>query len=377
VLSACGTTIFEVMSRLARHHDAINLGQGFPDGNGPADVRELAARALDDEPNQYPPMLGVPALRQAVADANRRFYGLDVEPAQVMVTSGATEALAACLLGLLAAGDEAVVFEPVYDSYIPIIRTAGATPRLVRLEPPDWRLDPVALAAAFSPRTKLVLLNSPMNPSGKVFSRSELELIAGLVADHDAYAVCDEVYEHLVFSGARHIPLISIDGMAERAVRIGSAGKTFSLTGWKVGYVTGAASVLSPISKAHQYLTFTTPPNLQRAVAYGLGKPDRFFAELAAQLEAKRDRLTAGLRQVGFGVADSEGTYFLNADFANLGFDGTDVAFCRWITEHARVAAVPCSAFYDQPFESTYVRFCFCKDDVTLDAAVSRLHAAL
>jgi aspartate/methionine/tyrosine aminotransferase len=376
VLSSYGTTIFEVMSRLAVEHDAINLGQGFPDGNGPDDVRRAAADALEDRPNQYPSMMGVPELRQAVAAHAERFYRLDVDwQTQVMVTSGATEALAASLLGLLDPGDEAVVFEPVYDTYIPIIRTAGATAVPVCLEPPGWQIDRGALAAAFSDRTKLVVVNSPMNPSGKVFSRAELEWIAELTIAHDAYAVCDEVYEHIVFDGLEHVPLMTLPGMAQRAVRIGSAGKTFSLTGWKVGYVTAGPRVLAPIAKAHQFLTFTTPPNLQRAIAYGLGKSDDYFRGLASDLQVKRDRLAAGLAGIGFGVAGCDGTYFVAADFAPLGFAGDDVAFCRHITTEAKVAAVPFSAFYPSGLESSFVRFCFCKRDDTLDEAVSRLAA--
>jgi aspartate/methionine/tyrosine aminotransferase len=248
---------------------------------------------------------------------------------------------------------------------------------LVRLRPPDWRLDPVELAAAFSTRTKLVLLNSPMNPSGKVFSRSELSMIAEHVVARDAYAVCDEVYEHIVFDDHEHLPLMAFPGMAERTVRIGSAGKTFSITGWKVGYVTAGAQTLAPIAKAHQFLCFTTPPNLQRAVAFGLRKADDYFTELRSTMQGKRDRLRTGLESIGFGVAACEGTYFLNADFAPLGFVGTDEQFCRHITEHAGVAAVPFSAFYPEPIESTFVRFCFCKSDQMLDDAVDRLRAHL
>jgi aspartate/methionine/tyrosine aminotransferase len=369
-----GTTIFEVMSRLAAEHQAINLGQGFPDGNGPEDVRRRAAEALEDRPNQYPPMMGVPELRQAVADHNRRFYGLDVDPqTEVMVTSGATEALAVSLLGLLNPGDEVVLFEPLYDSYVPIVELAGAIPRFVRLTPPDWRVDVAALEAAMSHKTKLVLLNSPMNPSGKVFGAEELETIAKLIVDRDAYAVCDEVYEHLCFDDEKHHPLMSMPGMRERCVRIGSAGKTFSLTGWKVGYITAGASVLAPIAKTHQYLTFTTPPNLQHAVAYGLTKDDSYFEGLRRDMQAKRDLLAKGLTEIGFEVADCRGTYFLNADFRPLGFTGNDVDFCKHITTEAKVAAIPVSAFYHDASVDHVARFCFCKDDSTLEAAVERL----
>jgi N-succinyldiaminopimelate aminotransferase len=373
VFAGLGTTIFEVFSKLAAEHQSINLGQGFPDGNGPADVRAAAAAALEDRPNQYPPMLGVPELRQAVARHDARFYGMTVDwEREVMVTSGATEALAASLLALLEPGDEAVLFEPLYDSYLPIVRRGGAVPRLVRLEPPDWRLTAEALDEAFSARTKLVLLNTPMNPAGKVFTPEELALIAEAVQRHDAYAVCDEVYEHIVFDGQRHVPLAGLPGMAERCVRIGSAGKTFSLTGWKVGYLRTSPDLLAAIAKAHQFLTFTTPPNLQRAVAYGLDKDDSYFAGLAGELQAKRDRLAAGLERVGFAVMSCGGTYFLNADFRPLGF-ANDQAFCAHITAEAKVTAVPASAFYHDGAVKHLARFCFCKEDAVLDEALARL----
>ena len=375
VFAGQGTTIFEVFSKLSAEHRSINLGQGFPDGNGPADVRAVAAEALEDRPNQYPPMLGVPELRQAVARHDARFYGLDIDwEREVMVTSGATEALAASLLALLEPGDEAVLFEPLYDSYLPIVRRGGAEPRLVRLEPPDWRVPAEALAAAFSKHTKLVVLNTPMNPAGKVFTADELALIADLVLRHDCYVVCDEVYEHIVFDGVAHVPLMTLPGMRERCVRIGSAGKTFSLTGWKVGYLSAAPALLAAIAKAQfQFLTFTTPPNLQRAVAFGLDKDDAYFTGLSRELEAKRDRLAAGLAGIGFAVAECAGTYFLNGDFRPLGFAGDDEAFAAHITAEARVTALPASAFYHDGAVRHLVRFCFCKDDAVLDEAVSRL----
>ncbi|MSO71723.1 MAG: aminotransferase [Alphaproteobacteria bacterium] len=374
IFASGGTTVFEVMSGLAREHGAINLGQGFPDEPGPDSVIAVAVMALTEQSNQYPPMMGIPELRQAVAAHNRRFYSLEVDWRQeVLVTSGATEALAASILGLVSPGDEVVLIEPLYDSYLPIVRLAGGIPRLVRLEPPDWRLPRAALAGAFGPRTKLLILNSPMNPCGKVFQREELGFLAGLLARHDTVALCDEVYEHLVFDGAGHLPLMCLPEMRERCVRIGSAGKTFSMTGWKVGYVTAPPALLSPIAKAHQFLVFTTPPNLQHAVAAGLALDDTYFAGLAQRMQAKRDRLTQGLARLGFDPRPSAGTYFLNAGFAKLGHDADDVSFCRRLTIEAGVAAIPVSAFYAESGPRDHVRFCICKQDSVLDAAVERL----
>jgi aspartate/methionine/tyrosine aminotransferase len=383
LLSATGTTIFTVMSALATEHGAINLGQGFPDYDGPADVIHAAAAALLDGRNQYPPMTGVPELRDAVAAANRRFYGLDVDPkTEVVVTSGATEAITACLMAVLNPGDECVLIEPLYDTYLPVVKLLGAIPRLVRLSPPKWELPRAELAAAFGPKTKAILLNTPMNPAGKVFTAAELAFIADLVQRHDCYAVCDEVYEHLTFDGWKHIPLMTLPGMRERCMRVGSAGKTFSLTGWKIGYVTCDKSLAPNVAKAHQNLTFTTPPNLQRGVAVGLAKGDAYFAGLSTSLQAKRDRLAAGLAKLGFGVLPTQGSYFITTDFrpvmSPLGFTGDDVAFCRALTVEAKVTAIPVTAFYasaDAP--NHYARFAFCKADALLDAALERMAAWL
>jgi aspartate/methionine/tyrosine aminotransferase len=362
------------MSALATEHGAINLGQGFPDTEGPADVIEAAVAALRDHRNQYAPLTGLPELRSAVAAANRRFYGIDIDPAsEVVVTSGATEAITASLMALLDPGDEVVVIEPIYDTYLPVVRMLGAVPRVVRLSPPKWELPRAELAAAFGPRTKAILLNTPMNPNGKVFTAAELAFIGDLLQRHDAYAVCDEVYEHLTFDGWRHIPLMSLPGLRERCLRIGSAGKTFSLTGWKIGYVSADASLARLVAKAHQNLTFATAPNLQRAVAVGLGKDDAYFAGLAQGLAAKRDRLAAGLTGIGFAVLPAQGSYFITADFSPLGFAGDDLAFCRHITENAGVAAIPLSAFYESQAPRHYARFAFCKTEAVLDAAVARL----
>ena len=378
LLSQTGTTIFTIMSALAAQHGAINLGQGFPDTEGPADIVRAAAEALLDGRNQYPPLAGLPELKTAVAGANKRFYGLEIDPvAGVCVTSGATEALAVCLMALLNPGDEVVLIEPLYDTYLPVVRMLGATARLVRLEPPCWDLPREALAAAFGPRTKLLLLNSPMNPTGKVFTREELDFMAGLLTKHDAYAVCDEVYEHLVFAGAKHIPLMTLPGMAERCLRIGSAGKTFSLTGWKVGYVSGPPALVELAAKAHQNLTFTTAPNLQRAVALGLAKEDGYFQALAGGLQACRDLLEAGLQRLGFATLPAQGSYFITADFSPLGFTCGDVEFARMITEQAGVATIPVSAFYASTPPRHFIRFAFCKQPAVLEEALRRLEVWL
>jgi len=268
-----------------------------------------------------------------------------------------------------------VVFEPLYDCYLPLIRRAGAVPRFVRLEPPHWHLDKAALRAAFSPRTKAVLLNNPLNPAAKVFAKAELELLASLIVEHDAIAICDEVYEHIVFDGHAHLPLVTLPGMRERTVRIGSAGKTLSLTGWKVGYATADPALLDPIAKAHQFTTFTTPPNLQYAVAYGLTQDGSYYRELAGSLQAKRDRFAAGLERIGFQTAPAEGTYFIVADIGARSSGEDDFAYCRRMAQEARVAAVPLSAFYAADGPTNFIRFCFAKRDEVLDEAIGRLAA--
>lgn len=374
VLSGFGTTIFEVMSRLAQEHDAVNLGQGFPDGNGPEDVVEAGVDYLRNGVNQYPSMFGIPDLRRAVAEHAQRFYGLEIDwQTETMVTSGGTEALGSALLGLIEPGDEVILIEPLYDSYLPIVERGGGIAKFVRLEPPGWELPRDRLAAAFSDRTKLILVNTPMNPCAKVFSRDELEFIAGLCIKHDCFAVCDEVYEHLAFDDAPHVPLITLPGMRERTVRIQSAGKIFSLTGWKIGMITAAPAVLTPIAKAHQYLTFTTPPNLQAAVAYGLGKDDAYFEGLRRDMQSRRDHLASGLAEVGFEIIPCQGTYFITTDFRPLGYNGSDAEFCKYLTTEAGVAAVPVSAFYTSDDVRYFARFSFCKKAETIDEAIRRL----
>ncbi|GBQ90745.1 aminotransferase [Asaia krungthepensis] len=375
-LNSLPTTIFTTMSQLAVAHDAVNLGQGFPDTEGPASLIEAAAAALKDGRNQYAPLTGLPELREAVARANNRDYGLTVDPAcEVIVTSGATEALAVSLMALIEPGDEVVLIEPLYDTYLPVLKMLGAIPRCVRVEAPNWHLPEDALRAAFSDKTKLILLNSPMNPSGKVFTAQELDLIASLVLQHDCYAVCDEVYEHLTF-GVKHVPLMTRPGMRERAIRIGSAGKSFSVTGWKIGYITACPALASVIAKAHQIIAFSSAPNLQRAVATGLDLGDDFFTDLSDSLRARRDLFAEGLHALGFPTLPADGSYFVVADISAHAKGRDDMAFCRDLVTDAGVAAIPVSAFYDPhgaPPPRHLIRFAFCKTEPVLREALRRL----
>jgi len=367
------TTVFETMSGLAREHDAINLGQGFPDDPGPADVRDKAAGALLAGDNQYPPMMGLPGLRAAVAAHYARFQGLDLDPqTEVMVTSGATEALAGAILALIEPGDEVVLFEPMYDAYLPLVRRAGGVPRFVTLTPPHFRIEEEALAQAFSERTRLVILNNPLNPGATVFADEDLALLARFCCRFDATALSDEVWEHLVFGGRAHRPLMAFPGMRDRTIKVGSAGKIFSLTGWKVGFVMAAPRLMAGLARAHQFLTFTTPPNLQAAVAYGLAKEDAYFDGMRARYAASRDRLAGGLTRLGFTVLPSAGTYFLAVDIGTR----DDAAYCEALVREHRVAAIPISAFYAEGRVRNLVRFCFAKSDATLDAALERLGGA-
>jgi aspartate/methionine/tyrosine aminotransferase len=367
------TTIFETMSRLARETGAINLGQGFPDDPGAEDVRRKAAEALMEGWNQYPPMMGWPELRQAVARHYAHHQGVSLDwESEVMITSGATEAIAGALMALIKPGDEVVLFQPLYDAYLPLVLRAGGVPRFVTLEPPHWRFTEAMLVKAFSDKTKLVLFNNPLNPAGIVYGKEDLDLLARFCVKHDAYAICDEVWEHVVFDGVQHLSMLNIEGMRERTVKIGSAGKIFSLTGWKVGFSCAAPSLMRVLSKAHQFLTFTTPPNLQTAVAYGLAKEDGFFTALRAGLERSRDRFSTGLESLGFSVLPSAGTYFVNIDIAPLG-ETDDAAFCQRLVREQGVAAIPVSAFYAENPVKTVVRFCFAKRDDVLDGALERL----
>ena len=368
-----GTTIFEAMSARARANGAINLGQGFPDGRGPEDVLAEAARALLGESNQYPPMAGLPVLRHAVADHYAAHQGLDLDASEVIVTSGATEALAASILALVSSGDEVVMFQPLYDAYLPLVQRAGGVARLVRLEPPEWRVTKEALAKVASSRTKLIILNTPLNPSATMATPEELALIADFCVANDVIAICDEVWEHVVFDGRTHVSLMTLPGMRNRTVKIGSAGKIFSLTGWKVGWLCAAPALSQGIAKAHQFLTFTTPPNLQAAAAFGLGKDMAYFTDMRAGFQRSRDRLVAGLTALGYDVLPSAATYFLSIDLAASGITMGDVAFCEWLVDEAGVAAIPVSAFYAQDAVTNVVRLCFAKADGTIDAALERM----
>ncbi len=377
-LAALGTTIFETMSRLAEASGAINLGQGFPDEGGPEGVIAEAVRTLREASNQYPPMAGLLALRSAIARHELHYYGLERDPAtEVLVTSGATEALAATLLTLVSPGDEVLVFEPVYDCYLPMIQRAGGVVVPVRLAAPDFELSEERLRERLTSRLRVILLNNPQNPSGKVFSRAELELIVRVAQEHDAILVCDEVYEHLVFGAHEHIPAASLPGARDRTLKIGSAGKVFSMTGWKVGWVTGPAELVSLVARAHQYLTFTTPPNLQAAVAWGLDHERAWIGELTRALEDKRDRLAAGLTSLGFSVLPSAGTYFLNLDLSASEWAQRDEAFARHLTEQLKVAAIPLRSFYVESPCCDLVRFCFAKKHDVLQAALGRLSTAV
>jgi N-succinyldiaminopimelate aminotransferase len=373
-LQPFSTTIFNEMSVLAARTGSINLGQGFPDTDGPAEVAEAAVAAIRAGHNQYPPGAGLPALRQAVADHQRRCYGLEHDPdTEVVVTMGATEAIAAAVLGLCAPGDEVVTLEPYYDSYAATIAMAGARRRVVTLRAPDFALDSDALAAAMGPRTRLILLNSPHNPTGRVLSADELGAVARICVERDILAVSDEVYEHLVYDDGRHIPLATLPGMAERTVTISSHGKTFSFTGWKVGWACGPADLIAAVRTAKQYLSYSGATPFQHAATVALGLPATYYEDLAAGLVQRRDLLCQGLVDAGLTTFIPQGTYFATADVASVGAtDGLE--FCLGLPERIGVVAVPMSVFYDDPDAGrTLVRFAFCKRPEILAEAAARL----
>ncbi|HEY2214361.1 MAG TPA: aminotransferase class I/II-fold pyridoxal phosphate-dependent enzyme [Acidimicrobiales bacterium] len=375
-LQAFTTTIFAEMSELATATGSLNLGQGFPDTDGPPALTAIATEAILSGRNQYPPSPGIPELRRAVAEHQATWYGLEYSPdTEVMVTTGATEAIAATLLALCEPGDEVIMFEPSYDSYAACASMAGATVKLVRLHPPDWTFVAEELAAAIGPRTRLILLNTPHNPTGKVFSRAELGLIADLCLEHDLLAISDEVYEHLIFEG-EHVPLATLPGMRDRTVSISSGGKTFSFTGWKVGWIASSAPVVAAVRAAKQFLTYTSGEPFQLAIAHGLGLPRSDIEQLGHALAAKRDLLCSGLAELGYTVYRPAATYFATTDISHVAPGHTALSFCRALPEACGVVAIPSSVFYDPNDPTagqTLVRWAFCKQDTVLRDALTRL----
>jgi N-succinyldiaminopimelate aminotransferase len=372
-LRGFGTTVFTEMSQLAAAHDAINLGQGFPDFDGPDFVKRAAIRAIEEGHNQYARSHGLPVLNEAIAHHQARFRGLEYDPEdEITVCGGATEALFATFQALLDAGDEVIVFEPYYDSYPACIAAAGGVMRVVTLRAPDFRFDAAELEAAVTPRTRAVVVNTPHNPTGKVYDRAELDRIAAVCCRHDLLCITDEVYEHLVFEG-EHVAIAGLPGMRERTIRISSAGKTFSFTGWKIGFAATTRDLTRAIRTAHQFITFCNATPFQVALAEAFRAPDEYFETLLAEYRERRDLLCRGLAQVGFGVLEPAGTYFVLTDIRPLGFDD-DVAFCRMLPERVGVAAIPPTAFYENEDEGRHlVRWAFCKRPEAIAAALERL----
>jgi N-succinyldiaminopimelate aminotransferase len=369
-----GTSIFTEMTNLANANGAVNLSQGFPDFEGPKEVRARAAEAIMRGPNQYCPSIGIPLLRQAIARKMKRFYGLDVDPeTEVTVTAGSTEGICATLLAILEPGDEVILLEPTYDRYPPLACLAKAGIRYVSLNLPDFTLPKEALTRAFNPSTKAIIINTPHNPCGKVFTVEELSFIASLCEKYEAYAIGDEVYEHLVYDGRKHVTLLAVPGLRHRAFSISSTAKTLSLTGWKQGFVVAAPELSRAARMSHQFITFCGQSALQEGVALGIDSSESYYEQFLADYTRKRDLLCDGLRQLGFQVFAPEGTYYALVDIRSLGFED-DIAFCRMLPEKAGVAAIPCSAFYFSNSPATHlVRFAFCKRDETLQEALRRL----
>ena len=375
VYAAMDTTIFEHMSGLARELGAINLGQGFPDEAGPPDVIAAAARALTEKSNQYPPGAGLPELRDAIGAFYARRQGLQFAREEVIVTSGATEAIAAAILALVRPGDEVILFQPAYDAYAPMVRRSGGVPISVALTPPDWRYDAARLEGTLTSRTKLLILNDPLNPAGTVASEAELAAIADICIRHDLSAICDEVWEDVRFDGMAHRSLLGFPGMAGRAVKIGSAGKIFGVTGWKIGWMCAGAEMARPLARAHRFITYPSPPDLQWAVAEGLAKPDDWFDAQRAGWASSRARLKAGLEQAGYVVLPNAATWFLCVDLAASGIALDDRTFSDRAVREAGVASIPVSALFEGDAPKHVVRFCFTKADATLDEAAARLAA--
>lgn len=370
------TSVFERMSALANSHGAVNLGQGFPDFGWPDAILDAAARGLKEGSNQYPPSRGIAPLRQAIADHYNRHFGQALEPEHICVTSGATEALASCILAAVAPGDEVVVFTPAYDSYAPMIRRAGGIVREIALRPPEWRIEREALEAAIGPNTRVILFNNPHNPAGRLFGRDELQVIADAAVAHDLIVISDEVWEHILLDGQSFTPIATLPGMAERTLKIGSAGKIFSLTGWKVGWIAAAPEIAGIAARAHQFLTFSTAPNLQSAVAYGMAEGDSWIEPMRERFARARARMTEGLRAAGYACLHPASTYFLCVDLSASGIGLADENFATAAVEKAGVAVVPLSVFAEDNPPRHLVRLCFSKRDETIDAGVEAMARA-
>ena len=369
-------SVFERMSLAAARFGAVNLGQGFPDFGWPDEILDAAARALTEASNQYPPSRGLMALREAVADHYKRHFGQELGAENICVTSGATEALSASILAAVEPGDEVIIFTPAYDSYAPTIRRAGALPVEVALKPPAWTFDREAMQGAVTPRTRAILFNNPHNPTGRLFDRGELETLAAIAREHELIVISDEVWEHVLMDERQFTPLATLPGMAERTIKIGSAGKIFSLTGWKVGWMAAAPELTNVLARAHQFLTFSTAPNLQAAVAFGLNQGDAWVRPMRSRFQRARDRMTKGLRGAGLVVLDAEATYFLCVDLAASGIGMDDESFATAAVEWAGVAVVPLSAFAERDPPRHLVRLCFGKKDETIDAGIAAMARA-
>jgi N-succinyldiaminopimelate aminotransferase len=369
-----GPSIFFEMTKLANQHRAVNLGQGFPNFSGPDFLKQAAIQAIEGDINQYAPGSGRPRLREAIAQKMARFYGLPIDPeSEVIVTHGATEAIFGTIMGLVDPGDEVIIFEPYYDSYLPAVQLAGGTPRLYTLRPPDWAVNEAGLAALFSDATKLILVNTPHNPTGKVYTEAELRLVADLCLKHDVIAVMDEVYEHIIFDGWQHISMAALPGMGSRTVTISSLGKSFSMTGWKVGWAVASPELVEALFRVHQFMVYSGVAPLQEAAVTALQASSDYYSELVDMYQSNRDFLAAALAEAGLSPIIPKGTYFLMADISQLGFPD-DVAFCRYLTTEVGVAAIPPSAFYYDPADgATLARFAFCKTRDVLEEAARRL----